>query len=71
MLVTRHGTTVSPSSPWTHHTNRNALSTALLAQLRDAVNEAAADESLVAILLTSSQPVFCAVLTSRRLPAST
>jgi enoyl-CoA hydratase/methylglutaconyl-CoA hydratase len=40
--------------------NRNALSTALLTQLTDAVNEAGADESVLAILLNSSQRVFCA-----------
>ena len=60
VLVTRHEddgvAVITLDSPH----NRNALSTALLTQLRDAVNEAAADESLVAILLTSSQPVFCA-----------
>ena len=40
--------------------NRNALSSALLTQLHDAITQASADEALHGILLTSSQRVFCA-----------
>ena len=54
VLVTRHEddgvAVITLDSPH----NRNALSTALLTQLRDAVHEAAADESLVAILLVTA-----------------
>lgn len=40
--------------------NRNALSQRLVAELRQALAEAGADESLHGVLLRSSQPVFCA-----------
>lgn len=40
--------------------NRNALSRAMVAALREELAEASADESLHGILLRSSHPVFCA-----------
>lgn len=40
--------------------NRNALSRAMVAQLREAIESAGSDESLHAILLRSGHPVFCA-----------
>ena len=59
-LVTRHDeqgvAVLTLDSP----ANRNALSKALLTQLTEAVTTAGADPDVLAIVLTSSQRVFCA-----------